>query len=128
MALAHRTNINRTLRGVEMDVRDVKLFGADLQRHINEQVRDSQTIIITELPAWLNVSHKQFVSLLDYTSEMHDTRDRMFLTPYNVMEVVVDESLDTVYDGDIENLTTDPIEASLLNEDNHEIQEGEVVS
>lgn len=96
MAYEQIVRPKRTTRGLELDVRVVPLLGSDLREVIINSVDHTQKFVVTDLPNWLIVSHKQFVSLLDYTQEMHDTKDRMFLTPLNVMEVEVDENLDPV--------------------------------
>lgn len=89
-----------TLRGgrpsIELDVRGVPLVGDELKRVILDSVAHTQKFIVQELPNWLILSHKQFVSLQDDLQEMYQTKDRMFLTPLNVMEVDVDEDLDPV--------------------------------
>ncbi len=101
----------------ELDMRGVPLFGKDLVEVIIESVAHTQRFVIQELPNWLIASHKQFVSLLDYTEEMEATKDRMFITPLNVMEVDVDEDLDHV------DMIGDPDEEGF----NHGWDEGEEV-
>lgn len=91
---------NHTMRygrpAIELDMRGVPEFGRELKDTILRSVEHTQKFIVQELPNWLILSHKQFVSLLDYTQEMYQTKDRMFITPLNVMEVDVDENLDPV--------------------------------
>jgi len=81
---------------MELDMRISPKLGRELRDEIHANVMATQKFLITQLPGWLILSHKQFVSLLDYTTEMYQTKDRMFITPHNVMEVVVDEDLDPV--------------------------------
>lgn len=92
---------------IELDMRSVPLVGRELKEVIFESVAHTQRFIVQELPNWLILSHKQFVSLLDYTQEMHNTKDRIFITPLNVMEVDVDEDLDPVVLVGAENGRTD---------------------
>jgi len=77
-----------------LDMRVSDKIGAELKDEIMASVIATQNIIMRELPSILIVSHKQFISLNEYTEEMYQTTDRLFATPLNVMEVEVDEELD----------------------------------
>ncbi len=79
-----------------LDMRVSPLTGRDLYDEILRSVSRTQTVIQTELPNNLVVSHRQFASLVNFTEEMYNTTDRIMATPMNVMEVVVDEDLDRV--------------------------------
>jgi hypothetical protein len=74
----------------ELDVRHVPEIGADLKKVILASVDHTQSVIMMELPSFLVVTKKQYVSLLDYTQQMYESTERMFRTPLNVMEVLVD--------------------------------------
>lgn len=96
--------VKAMMPGVEIDIRGLssKLKKEDLHDIICESVRRTQQpIIVCDLPNWLTMSHKQFVKLLPYTAEMYQTEDRMYQTPMNIMEVEVDEDLETVRPEDI---------------------------
>lgn len=85
--------------GVSIDIRgfDRNMKKEELHQAICDSVYHTQhPIIVSDLPNWIIMSHKQFVTLLPYTEEMYMTDDRMYTTPMNVMEVEVDEDLDTV--------------------------------
>jgi hypothetical protein len=75
---------------LQLDFRDSPKLGEDLALEINEAVRRTQEPIMQELPDQLVITQTQHASLNAYTEEMLDTVDRMYLTPYSVMEVVVD--------------------------------------
>lgn len=79
-----------------LDVRVSPKLGKELSTDIIESVEWSQKWIQTTLPDKLVVTQKQFVSLQPYTDEMFHTTDRMFVTPLNVMEVVIDRDVDIV--------------------------------
>jgi hypothetical protein len=79
-----------------LDVRVSSKLGYELAEDIVESVGHTQLFIQTTLPDVLLVTQKQFASLQDYTEEMAHTTDRMYITPYNVMEVKIDRDVDTV--------------------------------
>ena len=82
-----------------LDMRDATdLLGKELADLITRSVAKTQSFILAPLPNWLILSHKQFDSLLDYTQPMEEGNadGRIFITPYNVMEVDVDLDLDPV--------------------------------
>lgn len=96
--------------GVSIDIRGFssKMTKEELHEAICSSVYHTQRpIIVSDLPNWIIMSHKQFVMLLPYTAEMYMTDDRMYTTPMNVMEVEVDENLDTVRPEDVV-ITEDP--------------------
>lgn len=89
-----------------LDFRGIQLYGKDLKKAIDQSAQHTQKFIIQDFPNWLTLSHKQFVSLLDYTEEMHDTKDRMYIAADErggtlcVMEVDVDEELEKFDPGE----------------------------
>lgn len=103
----------------ELDIRE---YGEitdpkELHQMICDSVNATQFPIMTELPSWIIMTHRQFVALLPYTSEMMDTTDRFYQTPHNVMEVEVDLETDPVsedevlknYDPEVEAFEQDPV-------------------
>lgn len=85
----------------ELDVTNEKTLGKALQERINEIVADSQAFILTPLPGRLLLTRTQFESLISaealqemveynqFTEEIKPIKDALFITPHNVMEVVV---------------------------------------
>ena len=111
--------------GVSIDIRgfDRKMKKEELHQAICDSVYHTQhPIIVSEIPNWIIMSHKQFVTLLPYTAEMYMTDDRMYTTPMNVMEVEVDENLDTVRPEDIV-IVEDPTIAEFSSEFDDDEQE-----
>lgn len=80
----------------ELDARVSPSTGKELAQEIIDAVEWSQKFIKTTLADVLVVTQKQFVSLQDYTESMYHTEDRMFITPFNVMEVKIDRDVDIV--------------------------------
>jgi hypothetical protein len=74
---------------VALDVRVSNYLGGELQQQIIKSVEWTQLVIEMTLPNQLIVTQEQFASLNNYTEEMYHTSDRMFVTPKNVMEVVI---------------------------------------
>lgn len=90
-----RTNFHIGKNQKVLDARVSKLDGDKLKEEIFESVKHSQRgQLYRELPSVLIISHKQFVSLQDDLPQMHDSKERFYYTPLNVMEVEVDETLD----------------------------------
>lgn len=111
--------------GVSIDIRgfNPKMTREELHAAICDSVYHTQRpIIISEIPNWIIMSHKQFVMLLPYTAEMYMTDDRMYTTPMNVMEVEVDENLDTVRPEDIVIVEDPTIQAFASEFDDDETQ------
>lgn len=89
----------------ELDVRVSPKLGRELADEINESIAHTQLFIQTTLPDRLIVTQKQFASLQPYTERMYETTDRMYVTPQNVMEVVIDRDIDIV--AEVEGAITD---------------------
>lgn len=95
-----------TLDGhVELDMRVSPLVGQELRDEIIASVARQQMFIKPTLPDRLVITQKQFASLNAWTEAMYETSDRMFRTPLNVMEVVIDREVDIV--EDIEQIIRD---------------------
>lgn len=84
----------------DMDARDSELLGQELYQLIVDSVAASQRFLLVTLPDRLIVTQKQFASLNNFTEEMYETSDRLFRTPLNVMEVIIDREVDKVQDID----------------------------
>lgn len=80
----------------DLDVRISPETGSELAKQIVDSVEWSQKFIQMTLPDRLIVTERQFVSLQPYTEAMYHTEDRMYVTPLNVMHVVIDRDVDTV--------------------------------
>ena len=89
-----------TLFGIELDMRVSDKLGEDLAKQIVESVERTQLFIQNTLPNQLRVSEKQFASLNAWTQAMYNTTDRMFVTPLNVMEFIIDREVDTIKEID----------------------------
>lgn len=98
--MSKRLPIKENLMHHDMDARDSQLQGQELYQQIVDSVDASQRFIQTVLPDRLIVTQKQFASLNNFTEEMYWTSDRLFRTPLNVMEVIIDREVDTVRDID----------------------------
>jgi hypothetical protein len=100
----------------QLDLRDVGEFlGEDLHQVIIGSVAATQQWMITELPSFLLLTHRQFVSIMPYTAEMMYTEDRFYKTALNVMEIVVNIEDDTVHEGEVLE-TFDPMVLAAGNE------------
>jgi hypothetical protein len=90
---------------IQLDVRGVKLEHKELSKMIGDSVERTQKPFVTgPCPDQLVVTENQFVSLNDYTTEQAaDFADRIFITPWGVMEVIVDD--DHVDDHETVGLT-----------------------
>lgn len=106
----------------ELDARISPLLGRDLHQEIIDSVQWSQTFIQMTLPDRLIVSQKQFISLTDHTETMYDTEDRMFVTPLNVMEVVIDRDIDTVDEVEQTMVETDKLKKEIHDHDPDKLQ------
>jgi hypothetical protein len=75
-----------------LDITDFKEMGAELRKVIVEAVRSTQSVVITTLPNIIKMTQKQYDSLLEQQNmvEMYQSTERMYVTPYNVMEVQVE--------------------------------------
>jgi hypothetical protein len=97
----------------DLDVRISPKLGTELADDIRESVEWTQKFIQMTLPDRLIVTQKQFASLVNFTTEMYATEERVFITPLNAMQVVIDREVDIV----------DSIEAVLKDVDEHNIND-----
>ncbi|HJQ07982.1 MAG TPA: hypothetical protein VJ836_00710 [Candidatus Saccharimonadales bacterium] len=96
--------IKQTLMGADFDltVYGDKADRDDLLEHILQDVKDTQLFAGRHLPDKLYMTFNQFKTLEDDFTKLGETAYRIFVTPYNVMEVHVVDAPDWV---DIEALT-----------------------
>lgn len=75
----------------ELDITDVQLKGKELIDDIENKVYETQRYAVGFLPDYLILTKKQFEDLATQLKlpNMWDTEDRMYITKYNVMEVVI---------------------------------------
>lgn len=74
-----------------IDIRDWKQTGAELKAAIEQAVKDTQSVIIRELPHIIVMTGMQYDDLQD-DPEMRGfwtDQSRVYSTQYNVMEVVI---------------------------------------
>lgn len=82
----------------DLDMRVSPSRGEELKAEIVHSIEWSQKFIRMTLPDRLIITQKQFISLQDDMTEMFNTEDRMYVTPLNVMEVIIDRDVETVED------------------------------
>lgn len=76
-----------------LDMRNVKELGLELNTLIQQGVKDTQSVVERPLPHTLVITGKQFDSL-QTDPDMRgfwSTQERIFVTPLNVMDVVIKE-------------------------------------
>jgi len=110
-----------------LDARISDKQGSELRDEIVHSVEWSQKFIQMTLPDVLKVTQQQFVSLQDYTQQMFETVDRMFITPLNVMEVTIDRDVDIVPEveetiQEVENLSQHPEDYPTEDKPNNVVQ------
>lgn len=73
-----------------LDIRDFKQHGLELSEAILQAVKDTQSVIIRELPNVLKMTTQQF-EMLKSSPEMMSTNAKEYLwrTPMNIMEIEV---------------------------------------
>lgn len=74
-----------------LDITGFKETGVELMKAIENAVGDTQRVLITELPNQLAMTRGQFNELMELSGmpEMLDSKDRMYITKHNVMEVTI---------------------------------------
>lgn len=82
------SNIKYDLQGAELYMNDKKLLGRELVDEIVKDVKSTQTFAGYNLPDRLMLTQAQYESIETDTEEL-GAEGRMFVTPYNVMEVFV---------------------------------------
>lgn len=80
-------NVLQTALGANLDITDYKLDKEKLQDQIVQDVKDTQLFAGRHLPDKLLLTTDQFKLLQDDMQRMADTEDRIYVTPYNAMEV-----------------------------------------
>lgn len=79
-----------------LDMRAANVTGDKLAELIVDSVEATQLPIVQNLPDMITLSHKQFISVETNTEAMDATEDRVYVTPYNAMEVTIDKNYQTV--------------------------------
>ena len=77
-----------------LDITTWKQKGAELNRAIQEEIKGlNDSLIFRPMPSKLLMRQDQYDELcrLNHLPNMYHQEDRMFVTPYNVMEVRVDK-------------------------------------
>lgn len=82
-------NITQTSMGADLDMTGFDLTGENLKDQILKDVKASQTFFGVHLPDKLIIRKDQFESIEHDTLRMEDTKDRLYRTPMNIMEVKV---------------------------------------
>lgn len=101
----------------DLDMRVSPKTGKDLAEEIAESVSHSQLFLQTTLPDRLILTQKQFVSLQHDMAEMDHTEDRIYITPHNVMYVVIDREIDTVQEVENVILETEELKKEIHDHD-----------
>lgn len=78
------------LRHKTLDMRIANVFGNDLNTLIVNSVKATQVFHGIDLPDRVTLSHKQFVSVETNTQDLDYGNGRLYVTPFNVMEVTID--------------------------------------
>lgn len=82
---------------VKLDMRISPKIGRELKIDIYESVEKvAKASIQVTLPDRLHLTQEQFGSIMEDTLEMEGTTDRLYLTPFNVMEIIIDREYKTV--------------------------------
>lgn len=76
-----------------LDITDWKQTGDALKLEISNAVLATQSTLIQDLPSELLMTATQFIDLSDDPDmlPMHGTTEKLWLTPHNVMEIIVKE-------------------------------------
>lgn len=78
-----------------LDITKWSQTGNELKRGIVDAVKDTQQPILTELPGEILMTHDQFDMLVTdpQAKGMYDSKDFVYMTPLNSMEVRVKQLL-----------------------------------
>ncbi len=82
-------NVVQTRLGADLDMTAYKLSKDKLKAQIIDDVKATQIFAGRHLPDKLIITKPQFTLLEDDTVRMEETKERLYVTPYNVMEVKV---------------------------------------
>lgn len=95
--------VTQTLLGADLDITCYKTFSKEkLQQHILDDVKSTQLFVNRHLPDKLFLTFNQFQLLQDDIQQVGDTEFRIYITPYNAMEVHI---IDTPTFIDVESIT-----------------------
>lgn len=76
---------------LQLDARVSSLQHRELMQLIHDSVERTQRPFLQPLPDQLIITQTQLVTLNNFTEAMADSVDRIMITPWNVMEVIVDD-------------------------------------
>jgi hypothetical protein len=95
-------NVKQTLLGADMDITSYDLPSDKLKERILQDVKDTQLFVGMHLPDKLFITFNQFKQLEDDIQSLDETEFRIYVTPYNAMEVHI---VDTPSFVDVEAIT-----------------------
>lgn len=96
-------NVLQTLLGADLDLTVYKTANKEkLKENIIQDVKDTQIFVGRHLPDKMFLAFAQFQVLEEDMQRLGETEDRIYVTPYNVMEVHIVDAPDWV---DVEALT-----------------------
>lgn len=72
-----------------LDITPLRETGEELVRAIYNAVRDTQVPIMTQLPNILLMTAAQYKDLDHHMINAYKSKDRVYMTPLNAMDVVV---------------------------------------
>ena len=77
-----------------LDITDFKEKGIALKKAITQAVKDTQLILIRPYPSFITMTVEQYKDLQDDPDlkTMYQSDNHMYVTQYNIMEVVVKET------------------------------------
>lgn len=76
---------------LQLDARVSTLQHRELMQLIHDSVERTQRPFLQPLPDQLVITQTQLVTLNNFTEASADSVDRIMITPWNVMEVIVDD-------------------------------------
>lgn len=82
-------NVKQTFMGADMDITHYSLPEDKLKEQILEDVKKTQLFAGRNLPDKLFMTDEQFSLLASETQVMEGSKDRIYITPFNVMEVKI---------------------------------------
>lgn len=77
-----------------LDITDFKERGIELKKAITQAVKDTQLLIVKPYPSFITMTVEQYRDLQDDPDlkTMYQSDNHMYVTKYNIMEVVVKET------------------------------------
>ena len=74
-----------------LDITNFKQEGEALKIEIAHAVKSTQSVLVQPYPSFITMTVKQYQDLQHdpEMKQMYNSKDHMYATPYNVMEVVI---------------------------------------